>query len=215
MFDLVEKNSNNCKYLNKNIVQIKSLKTELIRDPFELHYKYEAINKNAPLKATSGEKTIIIKDFENKWLNRNYEDIHISRKSVNSIFLHIKSNVESNAHGSVTFQYKINDGEWETCPFKLDFTYCLIDNTNQFLAVLYPNEAIYNCRMIKDDDSKKDCFLISLKNIEDNNIVNFDIMTDTPLHKDFRIQVLNDQNKLVRVSKITFLIKILVNNEFL
>lgn len=200
MLDLVERNNNNCKYINQHCVQIKSLKVELLRNPFSFKYKVK-INE----KEESNE--IIINDFEDPWLIKTFDKFQISRKSINSIFLNIKSFFTQD---KFTIQYQINSGSDETSQANIDMLFCVVDYIGQMIAIVAPTETISNCQIITDNYFEhQNCCLIGYKNIEDSYILNFEILTSTVYKNDFRIKILNEKKSLIRIKKMIFLVKII------
>lgn len=220
MFELVERDNNNCKYLNRNEVVIKQLKVELMRHP--LHFEYETYSVYQECEPNSkivfGElkekieerHTIVIDDFDQPWLCKEVNGFRFSRKHSSSIFIKI-----TEVSGYSLYHYKINESEWRDpeSGSKLNVVHCLIDSSSYLLATVIPDDVVFNCSLIRPDDSKKNCYLLGMKTIEDSYLVNFEVVATTPIRKDFRIHIKNEKGKLVSVLRVTFLVQIMIDLE--
>ena len=208
MFELVERDYNNCKYLNSNIVRIKKLKVELLRNP--LHFEYEIYKQNDEdhTETLEYKNIIIIEDFESPWLRKRIDDVYFYRKHNDSIFLNVESDF-ANYYINYYVKYRINEGDWVQLEYSFfSLTYCMIDPSSCLLASIVPDDVYFNCNFVHSDDSKTNFYIIGLKNIIDSYIIEFDILTETFIRKDFRIQIKNEKENLISVRRITFLVEI-------
>ena len=95
----------------------------------------------------------------------------------------------------------------------LDVVHCLIDSSSYLLATVIPDDVAFNCNLVRPDDSKKNCYLIGMKTIEDNYLISFEVVVMTPIKKDFLIHVKNEKGKFVSVLRVTFLVQIVTDLE--
>ena len=180
MFDLVERNSNNCKYINRNIVRLKKLRIELIRRPFIFGYWYQS--PSTPIQTINN---INITDLDSPWLTKEFPGVSLFRKIVDSIYINLKTNCDFFNGNEIEYAFN-DDLEIFSTTTNLDIKYCLV-NSIDLTAIIKPDDAIYNCRCISIGEKPKNCLLIGLKTVEESYIVEFEILTKTLIKKDFRI----------------------------
>ena len=218
MFDLVEREDNNCKYINRHTSVLTALRAKLKRKPIEIEYSFVKVNDLLP---TRGNFRKEIRDFDGLWLSRNENGFEISRKNADSVFLQIKTHFPLNNIGNLLW-YRLNGGPANTATENLDIQVCTVDATD-LTAIIMPDDAIFNCCCIqtfgKNPDypsstvTHRNCLLIGARFVEDNCNVNFEILAKPRIKKDFRIQILDDKGKMVEIEKMKFLVKIEENQE--
>ena len=212
MFDLVEREENNCKYINRHTAVLTAIRAELRRNPVEIEYSILQLNESFPSRGSNSmEET----NFDEPWLSRRKSGIEFSRKSIDSVFVRIKTDI--NLLNSVLW-YRLNGGPPNTTRENLDIKVCTVDATD-LTAVLKPDDAVFNCRCIQTFGTNADypsstvthrnCLLVGMKAVEDNCVVNFEIIAKPSIKKDFRVQILDTKGKLVGLKRMQFLVQVL------